>query len=83
MLETMETRKVQLYVTERQYRLLKQRADKRGSIAAVVRDLIDQSAIPADAEADPFFQHVIAEKEGSGEPYDAQEAKRDLYQRPA
>jgi hypothetical protein len=79
----METRKLQLYVTERQYRLLKQRAGKRGSIAAVVRDLIDQSAIPADAEADPFFQHVIAEKDGSGEAYDAPQAKRDLHRRPA
>jgi hypothetical protein len=77
----MEMRKLQLYVTERQYRLLKRRADKRGSIAAVVRDLIDESAAPGEAAADPFFQHVIAPKKGSGEPYDAQDAKRDLYRR--
>lgn len=78
----MDTRKVQLYVTERQYRLLKQRAGTRGSIAAVVRDLIDQSATPDDAAADPFFQRVVAEKRGSGESYDAHEAKRDLYRGP-
>ena len=77
----MDTRKLQLYVTERQYRLLKQRAGEQGSIAAVVRDLIDRSSVPADAELDPFLQHVIAEKEGSGEPYDADDAKRDLYRR--
>lgn len=77
----METRKLQLYVTERQYRLLRQRASQRGSIAGVVRDLIDQSAMPADAEADPFFQHVVSPKDGSGQPYEAQEAKRDLYRR--
>jgi len=49
----------------------------------VVRDLIDRSAMPADIEADAFFRHVVAEKDGSGEPYDAQEAKRQLYKRPA
>jgi hypothetical protein len=75
----METRKLQLYVTERQYRLLRQRAAQRGSIAGVVRDLIDQSAAPAEVETDPFFQHVAAPKDGSGQTYDAQEAKRDLY----
>ena len=79
----METRKLQLYVTERQYRLLKQRAGGQGSIAAVVRDLIDRSAVPTDLKADSFFGHVIKEKDGSGEPYDAHEAKRELYERRA
>jgi hypothetical protein len=79
----MENRKLQLYVTERQYRLLKQRAHAQGSIAAVVRDLIDQSAMPADLEADSFFRHVIRDKDGSGQRYDAQAAKRELYERPA
>lgn len=49
----------------------------------MVRDLIDRSAMPADIEADAFFRHVVAEKDDSGEPYDAQEAKRQLYKRPA
>jgi hypothetical protein len=70
-------------VTERQYRLLKHRAGRQGSIAAVVRDLIDRSAAPTELEADPFFRHVIREKDGSGRPYDAQEAKRELYERRA
>lgn len=79
----METRKLQLYVTERQYRLLKQRAgQERGSIASVVRELIDRSVLPTEVEADPFFRHVATIKEGSGQPYEAQEAKRDLYRRP-
>lgn len=65
----METRKLQLYVTERQSRLLKQRAGTRRSIAAVVRDLIDESSVPTNAGADPFFQHVMADKDGSGQRY--------------
>lgn len=75
----METRKLQLYVTERQYRLLRQRAGQQGSIAGVVRDMIDQSTQPTEAQADPFFRHVAAPKEGSGQPYEAQAAKRDLH----
>jgi hypothetical protein len=79
----MEMRKLQLYVTERQYRLLKQRAGRRrGSIASVVRELIDRSVLPTEVETDPFFRHVAAPKEGSGQPYEAQEAKRDLYRQP-
>jgi len=72
-----------LYVTERQYRLLKQRAGTRGSIAAVVRDLIDQSAAPVEVEHDPFFRHVMTPKDGSGGTYEAEDAKNDLHRRPA
>jgi hypothetical protein len=79
---TVKKRKLQLYVTEHQYWLLRQRARKQGSIAAVVRGLIDRSLAPSDAEADLFFRHVAAAKEGSGDAYDAVEAKRDLYRRP-
>lgn len=78
----MESRKLQLYVTERQYRWLRQRAATRGSIAAVVRDLIDRSHSPDDPEDDPFFRHVMAERPGSGSRYEAQDAKRELYERP-
>lgn len=74
-------RKVQLYVTEEQYRLLKQRASRRGSIAQVVRDLIEASVGPADPKADPFYRYLLGEKEGSGRPYRAERAKRDLYRR--
>lgn len=78
----METRKLQLYVTERQYRLLRQRAGERGSIAKVVRDLIDQAETPADPEADPFYRHLMSEKSGSGAPYRAEDTKRELYRDP-
>lgn len=75
-------RKVQVYLTEEQYRLLRQRAGERGSIAQVVRDLVDGSAAPAEPDADPFFRHVFRPKNGSGRPYSAEKAKRDLYRRP-
>ncbi len=74
-------RKVQLYLSEEQYRFLKQRAGERGSMAAAVRELIDGAGRPAALSADPFYRHIVAEKEGSGRRYDAQRAKRDLYRR--
>lgn len=77
----MENRKLQLYVTEHQYQLLKRRAGAHGSIAAVVREMIDRSVVPSDADADAFVKHVEAAKEGSGRPYSAEEAKNDLYKR--
>ena len=71
-------RKVQLYLTEEQYLLLKQRAGEGGSIAQVVRDLIDTSGLPADPASDPFYAHVVGRRRGSGRPYDAESAKREL-----
>lgn len=75
-------RKLQLYVTDAQYRLLKQRATERGSIAQVVRDLIDDAGVPADPEVDLFYQHLMSEKPGSDTPYSAEDDKRELYRRP-
>ncbi len=75
-------RKLQLYVTEHQYRLLKQRAGERGSIAGVVRDLIDHAGVPAEPESDPFYRRMVEEKQGSGRSYRAEDAKRELYRRP-
>jgi hypothetical protein len=77
----MAMRKVQLYLTEAQYRLLKQRAGKTGSIAQVVRDLVDGTGRPDDPQEDPFFKHVMAPKPASGDATPAGEAKRDLYNR--
>ena len=77
----MANRKVQLYLTEEQYRLVKQRAGERGSIAQVVRDLIDAAGRPDDPTRDPFYRHVMSEKPGSGRRYTAEGAKRDLYRR--
>lgn len=75
-------RKLQLYVTDEQYRFVKQRAGE-GSMAQVVRDLIDAAALPEDPRQDPFYRHLAAEGEGSGTAYDADDAKRDLYRRPS
>jgi hypothetical protein len=71
-------RKVQLYLTQEQYLLLKQRAGEGGSIAQVVRDLIDTSSMPADPSNDPFYAHVVGRRGGSGRSYDAESAKREL-----
>lgn len=79
---TMARRKVQLYLTEEQYRFVKQRAGERGSIAQVVRDLIEAAGRPEDPKADPFYEHLLAPKTGSGKRYEAESAKRDLYRRP-
>ncbi|MEO7817762.1 MAG: hypothetical protein ABIS18_01300 [Actinomycetota bacterium] len=75
-------RKVQIYLSEHQYRLLKQRAGDTGSIAAEVRQLIDGSTRPGDALQDPFYKHLMSKKKGSDKPYDAGQAKRDLYEHP-
>ncbi len=74
-------RKVQLYLSEEQYRFLKQRAGERGSIAAAVRELIDTAERPADPSADDFYRHVVSSKRGSGRAYGAERAKRELYRR--
>lgn len=77
----MATRKVQLYLSEEQYRFLKQRAGERGSLAAVVRELIDAAGRPVDPTADPFYRHLISAKAGGGRRYAAERAKRELYRR--
>ena len=78
----MAMRKIQLYLTEQQYQVLKQRAGDSGSIAGAVRDLVDASGAPADPHADPFFQFLTREKKPSGRAYNAGDAKRELYKRP-
>lgn len=75
-------RKLQLYVTEEQYRFVKQRAGE-GSMAQVVRDLIDAAALPADPRTDPFYRHLTEDRPGSGARYHAEEAKRELHRRPS
>lgn len=77
----MATRKLQLYLTEEQYRFVKQQAGDRGSMAKVVRDLIDAAGRPEDPKADPFYRHVVKEKPGSGRSYRAEQAKRELYRK--
>lgn len=63
------THRTQLYLDESQYRWLKQRASKGGSIAGVVRELIEaaRSRRP-EAASDPLIGYLMDEPpaEGSG-----------------
>jgi hypothetical protein len=59
--------RTQLYLNEGQYRWLQQRAGKSGSIAAVVRDLIDAERTRlADPAADPLLRFLVNESPGRG-----------------
>jgi len=52
--------RTQLYLDEGQYRWLKQRAGAAGSIAAVVRELIDaERARGLDPAADPLLSYLV------------------------
>jgi hypothetical protein len=73
--------RTQLYLDEGQYRWLQQRAGKSGSIAAVVRELIDaERGRPADPAADPLLRFLVAEAPGEGHSGTSVETlDRDLY----
>lgn len=59
--------RTQLYLDEGQYRWLQQRAGKAGSIAAVVRELIDsERARLADPAGDPLLRFLVDEAPGRG-----------------
>lgn len=59
--------RTQLYLDEGQYRWLKQRASEAGSIAAVVRELIDaERARGVDPAADPLLSYLMDEAPGRG-----------------
>lgn len=59
--------RTQLYLDEGQYRWLQQRAGKAGSIAAVVRELIDaERARLADPGGDPLLRFLVEEPPGRG-----------------
>lgn len=59
--------RTQLYLDEGQYRWLQQRAGKAGSIAAVVRELIDaERARLADPAADPLLRFLVEDAPGRG-----------------
>lgn len=73
--------RTQLYLDDSQYRWLKQRAGGSGSIAAVVRDLIDaERARLADPAADPLLRFLVDEAPGKGrEATSVETLDRDLY----
>jgi hypothetical protein len=75
--------RTQLYLDEGQYRWLKQRAGTAGSIAAVVRELIDaERARLADPGGDPLLRFLVEESPGRGrEGTSVTTLDRDLYGR--
>lgn len=73
--------RTQLYLDEGQYRWLKQRAGEAGSIAAVVRELIDaERARGIDPAVDPLLSYLVDEAPGRGrEGTSVSSLDRDLY----
>lgn len=75
--------RTQLYLDDAQHRWLRQRAGKSGSIAAVVRELIDaERARRPDLAADPLLRYLVDEAPGRGrEESSVTTLDRDLYGR--
>lgn len=73
--------RTQLYLDESQYRWLKQQAGRKGSIAAVVRALIDQARNRArDPGKDPLVRYLLEEAPAKGKGRSSVETlDRDLY----
>jgi hypothetical protein len=73
--------RTQLYLDEAQYRWLRQRAGESGSIAAVVRDLIDaERARRIDSAVDPLLSYLVEEAPARGpEGTSVSTLDRDLY----
>ena len=73
--------RTQLYLDEGQYRWLRQRAGEAGSIAAVVRDLIDaERARGVDSATDPLLSYLVDEAPGKGRKgTSVSSLDRDLY----
>lgn len=60
-------RRTQLYLDEDQYRWLKQQAGRRGSIASVVRKLVDSARSRSRNDArDPLVRLLLDEEPGEG-----------------
>jgi hypothetical protein len=81
MLYSIMQHRTQLYLDDGQYRWLKQQARQGGSIAAVVRDLIDAARSHRPSRArDPLIRYLIDEPpvEGIGDST-VQTLDRDLY----
>jgi hypothetical protein len=73
--------RTQLYLDEGQHRWLKQRAGRSGSIAAVVRQLIDaERSRCASPGSDPLIGYLVEEPPGRGrEGTSVSTLDRDLY----
>jgi hypothetical protein len=75
--------RTQLYLDEAQHRWLRQRAGRSGSIAAVVRELIDaERARRPDPSGDPLLSYLVEEPPGQGrEETSVATLDRELYGR--
>ena len=73
--------RTQLYLDDAQHRWLRQRAGKSGSIAAVVRELIDaERSRGLDPGADPLLSYLVDEAPSKGrEGTSVSTLDRDLY----
>ena len=75
-------RRTQLYLEEAQYRWLKAQAGRRGSIAEVVRRLIDAArSHEDDASTDPLIRHLLADTPRKRKRSTVQTLDDDLYGR--
>jgi hypothetical protein len=73
-------RRTQLYLEEDQYRWLKREAGPRGSIASVVRGLIDRARSGrSKIEDDAFFRYLFDEPAPEGVPRGADSIDEDVY----
>jgi hypothetical protein len=73
--------RTQLYLDDAQYRWLRQRAGESGSIAAVVRELIDsERARRLDPAADPLLRYLVEDAPARGrKDTSVSTLDRDLY----
>jgi hypothetical protein len=81
MLYSVMAHRTQLYLEDDQYRWLQRRAGASGSIAAVVRELIDaaRSRRPSPG-ADPLIEYLIDDKPAdSGAPSTVDNLDQDIY----
>ncbi len=75
--------RTQLYLDDAQYRWLREQAGRSGSIAAVVRDLIDaERTRRLDPAGDPLLRYLVEEAPARGrENTSVSSLDRDLYGR--
>jgi hypothetical protein len=73
--------RTQLYLDDDQYRWLRRRADQEGSIAQVVRRLVDAArADVPQSDHDPLVDYLLEEPAGEGpQPSSVTTLDRDVY----
>ena len=72
--------RTQLYLDDGQYRWLKRQAGQGGSIAGVVRGLIDAArSRSASDRRDPLMRYLLDERPAEGPPSSVTTLDRDLY----